>query len=211
MEITEIRKTKRGRFSLYIDGEFACVLHPEVYALSGLSVGGSIKEPELEQLRARSAEKRAREKALSLLARRSYTGEGLCAKLTEHTGDERAAAAAVARMQELGLVDDADYARRFAADCLNLKHYSLTRTARALCEKGIDRELIESVLSEVGFDPEAAAARIVKRRYLRYLGDEKGAMKTIAALQRLGYDYGDIRAVLRNLAEDPDYYEEYGD
>lgn len=207
MEITDIRITKRGRYSIYVEGEFACVLHPDIYAVSGLSVGDTLTPHLLEQLKGESTGKLAREKALALLSQRAYTAGKLYGKLVEYTEDEGAAAAAVARMEELGLVNDVDYARRFASDCLNLRHYSMARTAQALREKGIDTELIRETLDSMEYDPQPAIARLIQRKYSRYLEDEKGVRKTLSALQRLGYRYGDIRAVLENLAKDPTFYE----
>lgn len=208
MEITEIRMTKRGRFSLYLDGEFACVVHPDVYAAAGLEVGAALSPDGLAALRRDSLYRLACEKSLRLLSQRSYSAQMLFRKLAAHVEDEEAASAAVARMTELGLIDDADYARRFAADCIGLKGYSAARTARALREKGIGRELIEEALAGRDDEPQPAIARLVLKKYRRNLEDEKGLRKTIGALQRLGYRYGDIRAVLENLAEDENYYDD---
>ena len=207
MEITEIRRTKRGRISVYIDGVFACVLHPEVYAVADIGVGRQVEPEALDEALRASRDKFAREYALNLLAQRSYTAKSLRDKLTAKVEDEEIADTVVARMEELGLIDDADYARRFAADCLNRRGFSLPRTARALREKGIDREIIDETLSRIEYDPQPAIAQIVRRKYLRYLEDEKGVRNTIAALQRLGYRFDDIRAVLQNLAEDENYYD----
>jgi len=207
VEITEIRRTKRGRISVYIDGVFACVLHPEVYVGADIGVGRQVEPEALDEALRASRDKFAREYALNLLAQRSYTAKSLRDKLTAKVEDEEIADTVVARMEELGLIDDADYARRFAADCLNRRGFSLPRTARALREKGIDREIIDETLSRIEYDPQPAIAQIVRRKYLRYLEDEKGVRNTIAALQRLGYRFDDIRAVLQNLAEDENYYD----
>lgn len=206
--VTDIRRTKRGRYSIYLDGAFYCALHPEVFALSELKTG-DVADPEtVEELRLRSEKRAAAERALRLLAGRSYTRRGLTDKLRERHGEE-AAETAAARMEELGLLNDEDYARRCASDCLNLKGYSHQRTVQELVRKGIDRELAEAVLEEREEDPQEAIARIVERKYLRPLreGGEKGRNRTVNALLRLGYQYGDIRAALSRLLED-DYYSE---
>lgn len=207
MRITEIRKTKKGRMSIYLDGEFACVLSPELFWGEGLAVGAEIAPEYLDELRARSGEKMAKERALGLLARRAYTEQGLYDKILEKVEDQAAAAGAVARMAELGLVDDADYARRYARECIFHKGYSKRRAAYALEEKGISKELAEDALEELELDPEQAVAELVLKKYRRYLAEEKGVRKTIAALQRLGHSYGTIRTVLAHLAEDEGYYE----
>ena len=38
---------------------------------------------------------------------------------------------------------------------------------------------------------------LIRKKYFRYLGDEKGVRKTVAALQRLGYRWSDINSALR--------------
>lgn len=209
MLVTRIERTKRGRFSVYIDGEFFCALHPDVFALSGLGAGSEVDPGRMEEWRGESEERIARERALRLLSRRAYTEKGLYDKLREHAG-ERHAAAAVARMKELGLVDDADYARRYAAEVMETKGFSKLRVARELARRGVGRETADAALGELEDDPQAAIARVVLRKYMRHLGDEKGVAKTVGALVRLGYRYDDIRAVVGNLMEDEEYYNANG-
>lgn len=206
MTITDIQKTKKGRFSIFADGEFLFSIHADIFASSPISIGRNMEPDELESYRTASESRITRERALRLLSARSYTKKGLYDKLRVYA-DEESAAAAVERMAELGLVNDADYARRYAADCMNLKGYSLSRTALALREKGISREIIEDTLSELDFDPELAIAEIITKKYARYLDDDKGIAKTTNALLRLGYRHGDIRRVMANLAEDAGYYD----
>jgi len=146
--------------------------------------------------------------AITLFSRRAYTEAGLYEKIKARYG-EKAAASAVARMAELNLLDDEDYARRYLSDLIGRKGMSKRRAALELKRKGIDGEIIEMVTGEAPDDAEAMIARVVKRRYMGYLDDEKGRRKTVHALLRLGYDHGDIFAVLRNLEDDEDYYEDW--
>jgi len=146
--------------------------------------------------------------AITLLSRRAYTEAGLYEKLEVRYGEE-AAASAVARMTELGLLDDEDYARRYFSDLTGRKGMSKRRAAQELKRKGIDAGIIEAVTGETPDDAQPMIARVIKRRYARYLDDEKGRRKTINALLRLGYGYGDIFAVLRNLEADENYYEDW--
>jgi regulatory protein len=207
VEITAIERTKRGRFSIYLEGEYYCVLHADVYALSELTSGGSVTEERIDALKAESEERLAKERALRLLGQRAYTEKGLYDKLREKT-DERTAAAVVARMAELCLVNDEDYARRYAEEVLRTKGFSERRTIQELSRRGISRETAELALEELAPDPERAIARVVRRKYMPYLDDEKGMNRAVAALTRLGYRYGEIRDVIRNLQEDEEYSDE---
>ena len=112
MRITDVRMTKRGRVALYVEGEFLLSMHPDVFAVSGLSVGSEVDTESLETLSAEAELKKAKEKALNLLSYKEYTTKQLTDRLKRHT-DEESAEQAVARMEELGLLDDDDYAERF--------------------------------------------------------------------------------------------------
>ena len=60
--------------------------------------------------------------------------------------------------------------------------------------KNIDRDLAEEIVEAISLvEPdENLLQQLIERKYLRYLGDEKGRNKVIAALMRLGHDYGDV-------------------
>ena len=57
--------------------------------------------------------------------------------------------------------------------------------------KGIDRTVASEAIALVEPD-ENLLQELIQRKYLRYLGNEKGRNKVIAALMRLGHDYGDV-------------------
>ena len=206
MRITDINPTKRGRFSIFVDGDFYGVLHGIVHARAGLSPGSEIAQPELDALIEESSLIIAREKALSLLSARAYTERGLYDKLISFT-DEEAAWQAVLRMRELGLLNDLDYAERYAANCMDSKGYSASRTRLALRQKGIAPEIIDEAMREFDSqDPETAIAGIITRKYLHYLQTESGRHKTANALYRKGFRLRDIQLVINNLIDDDEYY-----
>lgn len=205
MKITDLTHIRRGRIGLHLDGAYYCALHPD--AAAGLTVGRELDEAALEELEALSARLSAKARALALLSQRAYTATGLYRKLSQQDGEE-AAAAAVERMLELGLLDDEDYAQRLAGDLMNRRGFSSSRALRELMQKGIDREVAEEAVAELEEDPEMAIAAIVQKKYAAALDSEKGLQRTINALVRLGYRYGDIRAVLGHLGEDEHYYDE---
>lgn len=74
----------------------------------------------LETLRQEDELRSARERALDLLSAAEQTSGTLRQKLLRWYGEE-AVEAAVLRMEELGLINDLDYGRRYAADAVNLR------------------------------------------------------------------------------------------
>ena len=99
------------------------------------------------------------------------------------------------KMEELGFLDDRKYAEKLARHLILVKKRGERRALQEMALKGIDRETAVEAISLVEPD-ENLLQQLIERKYLRYLGDEKGRNKVIAALMRLGHDYSDvIRAV----------------
>jgi regulatory protein len=202
MKITDIAPRRHRLSQLYIDGEAAVKVDTETLLRRGIAIGDELDDEELHELLQKSDTARAKEKALYLLEHRPHAKRELERKLSRTVGEE-AAQAAADRMEELGLVDDADYAARLAQE-LARKGYAFSRTVQELVRRGVDRELAQEAAREASPDPEEAIRRLIQRKYERRLGDEKGRRQTAAALQRLGYRWEEIRSALREFNGDPE-------
>lgn len=201
MVITDIVPKRKKLSALYIDGEFALKIDSETIIASPYSTGSEITDEQLKELIEISNEKRAKEKALWLLSTRDHSKRELETKIRK-TADIESAKKAVTRMEELGLVNDEKFARRYAEELINVKHLSVRGAKYKLTEKGIDRDLADEILEEMSPDPREHIEIIIERKYSRYLSDEKGRRKTVSALQRMGYGWNDIKAVMNNYLED---------
>lgn len=104
-------------------------------------------------------------------------------------------------MQQLGLLNDADYACRAAADMAHLKGYAPRRIRQELRRRGIGEEEAEAALEVLQEDPQPRIAALLLSRYTRLWEDEKVCRRAVAALQRLGYAYEDIRYVIGHIEE----------
>ena len=195
MRITDVRMTKRGRVALYVEGEFLLSMHPDVFAVSGLSVGSEVDTESLETLSAEAELKKAKEKALNLLSYKEYTTKQLTDRLKRHT-DEESAEQAVARMEELGLLDDDDYAERFARDLSERKKFGILRIRQEMLQRGLTNEQIEYATSLLRSDPEEKMREIIARKYPLAYEDEKVRRRAFSALMRMGYPAAEVRRVL---------------
>ena len=170
----------------------------------------------------------ARARALDLLTGRDFACQELYERLcVRFTGE--AAAAAVADMVQLGLLDDRKYAAAKARSLL-AQHRSRRAIADVLRRKGVERPVAEAVLEElyapegapagalpVGWavngagpdaqaaeaprDPELeAAAALVRRQYARRLAEGREDL-VLAALARRGFSYRTARAALACAAQ----------
>ena len=195
-QLTQIKETKKGRMALFFDGEFAFSLDADTFAKADLHEEDLLEEWQIEDLRKQSDTRRALDKAMDYLSLRDHAAgelyQKLCRKFDEHSA------------AELGLLNDADFARRRAAELLR-KRKSRREILLDLTAKGIDRdtaaEAVEALYAEAddGEDPELANARaLVERHYAAKLAAGKRD-QVAAALARRGFSHSVIRAA---LAED---------
>ena len=200
MEITALEPRRHRLVQLFLDGEPAVKLDEETAA--SLRPGQQLSDEELHELIARSDAVRAKEKALYLLEHRPHSKRELEDKLARTVGRE-AAGQAAGRMEELGLIDDADYARRLSEE-LARKGFAAPRIRQELLRRGIGRELAAGEAERAAAAPEDALHSLIERRFARQLGEEKGRRRAVAALQRMGYRWDEIRSALRAFGGEPE-------
>lgn len=190
------------------DGSGLLLLDAELCALRGVAPGAELSESGLLELIAESAKIRAKSRALYLLSRRDYGERELLRKLEPEFGAE-AAGYAVARMAGLSLVDDRKYARKLAAQYLDVKRVSARQTVSLITAKGIDRQLAEEAVELQDADPLKQIAELIGRKYRDTLSDPKALSRTVQALARKGFSYADIRAAIRELGAETDLNDLY--
>lgn len=200
MLITAIEPRRRAMSALYIDGEFAMNLDAQTLIENRFDVGREIDDDDLREIIRLSNERRAKEKALCLISYRDHSKKELTDKI-RRTCDGESAEKAAERMEELGLVDDESYARRYAGQLLFNKHMSKNAAAYELARKGIDRELADEILDEIPFDESEHIRAVINKKYGN-INDEKTKRRAVAALQRLGYRWDEIKSVLEEYTEE---------
>lgn len=154
-------------------------------------------------------------KALFLLERRDYTVTELCRKLKEKCRDisEDGLADVIRRLSEYGFLDDRRFARQYIS--YYMQEYSQKKLSMKLRQKGISRELFDSVYAELCEDsdenPEREALQRAVAGALRKAerkGYEKASLppeevnRMMAALFRKGFSVGLIRAELTHIFQD---------
>ena len=205
MLVTAVEPRRKSLSALYIDGEFAMKLDTETLLINHIKAGVEISDEQLHQLIEDSNNKRAKEKALWLISYRDHSKKELVDKI-KRTSSEESAVATVERLTELGLVNDEAYARRYFKELTQgSKHLSPRGARYKLMEKGIDRELIDAIVEETDIDEREQIRTIINNKYRSFNADEKSKKRTVAALQRKGFRWEDIKSVMEEYEE-----EDYG-
>ncbi len=199
--------TKKGRYALFCGEEFLFSVDESTFADFGLHRDMELSDADLEQLRKSSEYRKAINKGFTLLGVRDHSEYELYTKLLKNF-DEHTSAQAVARIRELGYLDDAAFARRYTEELLR-KGKSAGEIRRRLSEKRISRETAEEILSDLETDERPLIAELIEGKYAAKLREPNGRQKVYAALLRRGFRSSDVSAALREFeVEDIEYTEE---
>lgn len=208
MKITGIEPKRRGLSAVYIDGEYAMHLDTVTLLEKGINPGAQLNDEQLKVLIESCEARRAREKALNLISYRDHSKKELQTKI-KRTCSPQAAEQAANRLEELGLINDEQFARRYARQLADIKKMAPRAIMQKLYEKGIERDLAEVILEETEIDTRQNAADVLSRKYPKAASDEKVKRRAVACLQRMGYSWSDIQAALRMHNADEEIEDDY--
>ncbi|GHJ49709.1 regulatory protein RecX [Catellatospora sp. TT07R-123] len=145
----------------------------------------------------------AREICLRQLAVRPRTRAELATALRTRGVDDEVAAAVLDRYDEVGMIDDAAFARAWVSS----RHHGRGLAARALGQelrrRGVDQEVVTEALSELDDETQARTAYELAERKLRTVHGEPDVVfrRVVGMLARKGYPGGiAVRAVKEALA-----------
>lgn len=208
MRITKLLPSQRiqGRWLCHLeDGTILRVTENEV-ACFGLYSGMELTEELREQLEEAVRRGEVKEKALRLLSGRPMSRKELVDKLTARPRDkekepipEELAEEAANRLEELGYLNDAEYARTVARHYA-AKGYGERKLRDELWKRGVPRAYWDQALEEVQ-DPTDAMDAFIRRKLMGRTADRETLGKLSAALARRGYRWEDIRSALSRYGE----------
>lgn len=201
------KKGRENKIHIFVDGQYRMTADSEFVSSLGYCENYEIDEEELAGLERAVSSRRAFNKAADLLSRRDHSEKELIIKLKQK-GFQDEAADAVEKLKYYGYVDDSRFAQSFAKELQRVKKYGKRRIEQELYKKGISKDIISEALESLVFE-ESELVDLIEKKYKRYLTDEKGRQKTVAALMRKGYSYGEIKDALNALSNSEEENEEY--
>ncbi|MBR5225106.1 MAG: regulatory protein RecX [Clostridia bacterium] len=144
----------------------------------------------------------ALEKSVSLLASRARTEKEIVDCLRKNAYPEQTIARVMAKLQDSGYINDADFAAQWTA-ARTSKGLGSRRIRMELRQKGVDQEKIDQALSAVddeeSLDGAIKAAQKASRG--KDLTSPADRQKILAALARRGYDFSLARQALQMLSK----------
>jgi regulatory protein len=137
---------------------------------------------------ARDRSQKAFERALAALRQRERGTAELADWLGQRDFTTAEVNTAIARLTEVGELDDRRFATRFAEDKRELRGWGPERIREALTSRRIPRELIEAALGGDGRDQQLGRAEALLERRGEPLEGDDARARALAFLTRRGYD-----------------------
>lgn len=208
MKVTAITQQvqNKDRVNIMIDGQYRFSLDVFQVGQLGLKVGHELTEEDIAALEQESQFGKLYVKTLDWLLSRPHSGQEVREYLRKKTHDrpvrrrdgkvvvrqgvpQELADRVYQRLEQKGYIDDAAFARHWAAYRHQRKGVSQRKLALELRAKGIAESLVRQVLAESGRSDTQEIDKVIAKKAARYAGDRQ---KFIIYLQRQGFYYDDI-------------------
>lgn len=190
------------RVNIFVDGEFAIGISLATLAAEQLFVGFQLDEAGWARLEAAAQAEKAMSAALRLLDVRPRAAAELRLRLRRKDYPPEVIDAAIARLVELGLVDDAAFSRYLIENRQTFRPRGRLAIRDELRRKGVEREVIDAAFDEQSEEPEVEQERaleVARKAVGRYAGapDRITFQRRLGGyLQRRGFTFATIRPIL---------------
>jgi regulatory protein len=203
------QKKRPNRRSVFLDGKFAFGVNVNVAARFRLREGMSLSPEQVAQIAQGEVRQECLDRAMKLLAGRLHSRSELRRKLLRGEYGQQIVEGVIEDLARLGYLDDERFARTKAMSVVQHKQHGRRRAKVELIKAGIRTEVAERALGEVydGTDTVALARRVALKNAprLRKLEPRVARRRLAGMLERRGFDYEDIRAVIDEaLGGDPE-------
>lgn len=201
MVITEIsNQKKKGRYNLFVDGEFYSGIDAEGIIKAGFKVGFEIEKEKLDEIIIESEKRSAFVKLIDTISRQMKTKKEIEKKLIQCGYNKSAVQLAIKQAEEYGYIDDREYANILTRSKANK---SKAEIKQALFQKGINSSLINDVLMKISEEDEKERAKELAQKYMKNKDVSQKTLSSLYAyLARKGFDSQIISSVLRFFKSD---------
>lgn len=205
MTITDIEYLNGSKNRIYIDGEYAFMLYTRDIGLYGLECPGEISEDKYTQIIKETVLRRAKQKAMAILARFDKTEAELRRKLRTDMYTDAVIDSVIEYLYQFHYLDDIRYAANYIRN--NIGSLSRNNLTAKLLQKGVSRENISAAFIQIceeeedcretddeAYNPENEACVNTLRRKLggKLSIDAEAFRKMLGYMYRKGFFRSDI-------------------
>lgn len=199
--ITKLKATSKGRkVKLFVDGQLFTEISPHTVYQQSLKKGQDLSTSDLNDLKYQSEVKKATAKALNLLSYRPRSCFEIKTRLRRKKFPNPVIKRALSKLKEQDYLNDQSFASWFVDQRLSHKPKGPIALRSELFKKGIDRQVIDQVLTEKIEGPDhlkkLAAQALQKKQSLRNLPPKEAKRKLLSYLSRRGFSYRSSKPVV---------------
>lgn len=200
MEITDIAPLDKKRRKVYIDGQYAFPLYMSELRKYNIEAGAVLEENVYDDI-CSLLMRRVRERILYLITDYDRSEQNIRQKISMAGYRGSFVDDAIDSLKEYGYIDDLRFARYYAESMRDTKGRSAFAISRSLYEKGISRDVIDTVMGELDIDEDAQILKALSSKgynedNIRQI-DDKERQKLISFLMRKGFSYDLISIYVR--------------
>lgn len=199
MVITEIKKDKLHLMRVFLSDGNEVLIDKDVCNEKCLKKGMELDG--LEEIIFESDYRRAKSRAIWYLDRMDHTEKVLYDKLLRAGFKPKPCAKVIARLKEVGLLDDNRFAENYANRLIE-SNVSKREALQKMLLKGVPYDLAKSVLEDTETDELSQIKNVIEKKYKNKLLAENGVQKVYAALVRKGFSYGAVKTALQTYIEE---------
>ncbi len=197
----EFQVKRTDRRSIFLDDEYTFSVSPETYNLFPISKGRILTDKQIQVIQNHEQFEKAKNLALSYIALRMRSNKELQTYLKRKNIPINVIERVIQYCSEKKYIDDYAFAKAFTLDQLNLNKSGVFKIRSSLRSKGIDAEIIDSVVEElINKDEQLDLAVKLGRRKLRSLiKDTNKKQKIYRFLLQKGFTIEVVKESLKIL------------
>ncbi len=201
-KVTALQTQKRNkkRVNIYLDDQYAFAL-ADIEA-TRLKIGQWLDDEEIKALQTAGECERAYSQALNFLSYRPRSAREVRRNLHGKGYSPTTIDAALERLERTGLVNDLEFGRYWIEQRESFRPRGAAMLRYELAQKGIDREIIATLLDEI--DEDALAYQAAQRwaRPSKLSSPETFNKKLSAFLARRGFRYATVRETVSRIQDE---------
>lgn len=198
--ITSIKPQKnKKRLNVYLDNKFGFGIDLDSFLPLGIKVEQELSEGEVKKIVRKAEFQKVYNKFLKFATLRPRSTKELRDWTKRKRVHESIQKGLFNRLKRLDLVDDRKFAEWWIEQRKAFKPKGIKALAQELRMKGLERELIEQVLSETPMDEEKIARELIESKMYRWrnLSKREARLKMSQFLGRKGFNWQVIGKVVR--------------
>lgn len=201
-----VQKRNKERYSIFVDNRFLLGIDEQTLIKFNLSKGVEVTPLLFKKMQREEGKFAIKKYLLKLLGQRDHARKELLTKALRKDYSREVILNVLDELEEKGYIDDAGFARKYAADKYHLNSWGPAKIKAKLFKKGIHRTVAERSIQKVfkNEDLEETFIHLVSKRKRHFLKEQhllKRKKKVISYLASKGYYSSGIYRCIDKLME----------